>query len=144
MEQVDRELQQRVWQRVQGTAPPLDCREPLALMGELGNHYRILADTAGGHREQLRQLSRQLQGNRRALLGLCRICGCTGGEGGSFSDRETIQRRLIKCCHLERRLGEALEGLSGAPEWGRICARLAEDARTRSIRLLEILGAAKP
>ena len=143
MEQVDRAMQARVWQRVQGAAAPMNCREPLALAAELAAHYRELAGKSTGNTEQFRRLSRQLQATRKALLGLCRICGCPGEALPVSVQGETPRRRIGKCCHLERRLGDALEGLSGDPEWGRVCGRLAEDARARSILLLEILGTMK-
>lgn len=140
MEPVDQKLQARVWQRVQGAAAPRNCAEPLVLVSELAAHYRILTGKTTANSESFRRLFRQLQATRKTLLGLGRICGC-GGEAVPVSvPGENLPGRIQKCCHLERRLGDALEGLSGDPEWGRVYQRLAADARGRSMQLLEILG----
>lgn len=141
MEGVDKALEARVWQRVQGRDVEVDAEEPLALARELAEHYRQLAGKSAGNTERFRRLSGQMQATVRCLRGLCRIRGCPADRGRAALNQEPTDRRVIKCCHLERRLSVALDRMALEPEWGRIYGRLAEDARQRCAALLEILGA---
>lgn len=140
MEKINEALQARVWQRVQGKAVPAGSETPQQLAGELALRYRQLSSQMPGQGEQFRHLSGQIRKTQACLAGLCRIRGCADANAVPAAGKEDPRHRITKCCHLERRLGEALDQLSSDGEWGKLYGLLAEQASQRCMTLLEILG----
>ncbi len=144
MERIDEELQARVWQRVcsreaEALPPELPCRM-LSLAGDLAACYRALAAKRGG---QFRSLHRQLQETRARLRTLQQFAGCREPETRRMPPKGDAQALLERCCHLERRLAEELEGRRSDPEWGPVFALMAQQARQRCLRVLALRGMAQ-
>ena len=139
MERLDKELQQRVWQRVQNREkvelPPLEQENlrPLMLaVQENGAAYQNLSrQLPGKEGEKARKLWQESQRCLTCLKGICRA----RGEGMKIpqltAEKEPLQRSLMKCYHRERNLWSEWERRSGDSEYGPIYAQLARQARER-------------
>lgn len=148
MENLDKELQHRVWQRVQNRAvpdmPPLgkENLKPLLLMlQENSQAYQHLAGRMpGADGEKLRQLRQESQRCIRCVQGICRMAGETVQVPQLNPEKEPVKRALMKCCRRERELWTAFAQRADHPEYGIVYARLARQAGDRYAGLLELLG----
>lgn len=145
MEELDPQLQKRVWQRVMSRdMPPLgreDLTPWLNLAQENAAAYQRLARQSQGKQgAQLRRLEGESQRLLACLRGLCRIRGERGKAAPPPQSREPAARTLEKCVHRERRLWEYFTQRSADPEQGHIYAALAQQTQNRCILALEILG----
>lgn len=146
MENLDPQLQSRVWQRVRG-----EESEP-----ELAETVKSLAAATWQQAAAYLMLSRQLPGREKAQIR--RLfeeeqagCACLKGAytmltGEPLNTRaapppaETPKIALRKCYGREMRSLARYEGISRHPEYGPVFARLAEQEREHCRTLLEILG----
>ena len=148
MENLDKELQSRVWQRVQNRAvpdmPPLGREnvKPLLLMlQENSQAYQQLGSRLPGpEAEKLRQLRQESQRCIRCMKGICRMAGETVQVPQLPMEKEPVKRTLMKCCRRERELWSACAQRADHPEYGIVYARLARQAGERYAGLLELLG----
>lgn len=148
MERLDRELQKRVWQRVQARGeqenPPVaaDNIKPLILTAqENAVAYRRAAQRAGQRdRDRLMGLYREARQCIACMQGICRVRGEQAKVPPLTPGKEPMPRVLQKCYHRERRLWEEWERRTGDPEHGVVFGRLAQQARARCATIMEILG----
>ncbi len=141
MERIDEELQARVWQRVQGGKTPSPPPQPpcrmRALARELQGCYHVLALRRGGG---FRHLEGQLRDTIARLWTLEQLSGCREPEVGGKPVRGGVKELLEKCCHLERRLAEAMEQRRGDDQWGAMYGLMAAQARQRCMTVLKFRG----
>ena len=148
MEKLDKDLQKRVWQRVQGDGakqmPPLrqeNLKPWIMAAQENALCYSHLARELGGkHGQQLKKLAQQAKSCAACARGICRIRGEQVKVPQLQPAREPAKRMLEKCCHRERRLWEEAERRSVDPEYGPAYSRLARQAGERYAAVLELLG----
>ncbi len=148
MDGLDRELQKRVWQRVQsregGEMPPLgqdNLRPWLTLAQENAAAYQSLSrQFTGREAERLRRLYQQSQSCAAGILGVCRLRGEQVRQGNFQPPKEPPRKTLEKCYHRERRLWEGLRQMLTDGEYGLVFDRLAQGAQERSLLVAELLG----
>lgn len=148
MDKLDKDLQNRVWQRVQSREkvemPPLrqENLRPLILTAQENAlaYQNLSRQFQGKDGEKLRRLRQESQKCIACMKGIC----CARGEQAKVPqlnwEKEPAKRSLMKCCHRERRLWTELEQLSGDPEYGTVYASLSRRAGERYADVLELLG----
>ena len=152
MENLDKELQAKVWQRVQNrTAPdmPLLGRENvkplLLLLQENSQAYQQMGSRLPGPEgEKCRQLRQESQRCLRCLQGICRMAGEKVKIPQPVPEKETVKRMLMKCCRREWELWTACAQRADQAEYGPVYARLARQAGDRYAGVLELLGNMDP
>ena len=148
MEGMNREMQKRVWERVQGRQaeqmPPLKRDNLKALLypiQENGAAYQNLSSQLGGRDgEKLRRLHQEQRRCASCIKGLCRLRGEQVKTPPVQVPREPARRCLEKCYHREKRLWQEYEDRSLDPDHGIVFGRLAQQAREHCVTILEILG----
>lgn len=148
MEQLDQELQKRVWERVQGREkadmPPLrqDNLKPWMMTAQenAAAYQQLARQMTGKHAEQLKKLEQETQKCIACMRGICRLRGEKVKVPALTAPKEPAQRTLEKCYHRERRLWEEAERRASDPEHGIIFGKLSRQAGERCAVLLEILG----
>lgn len=146
MEELDRDLQKRVWQRVQGkeTMPPLGKQnlKPWMLTAqENAVAYQGLSRIfTGREAEQMKRLQQESQKCIACMKGICRLRGEKIKLGQLPQGSENQRRILEKCYHRERQLWEHFERQATEPEHGIVFARLAQQAQEHCVTIMEILG----
>ena len=148
MERLDKDLQQRVWQRVQNREKvemPLLEQEnlrPLMLaIQENGAAYHNLSRLLpGNYGEKARKLWQESQRCMTCLKGVCKARGENIKIPQLPAEKEPVQRSLRKCFHRERNLWDEWEHRSGNSEYGMVYAQLARQARERCMTVMELLG----
>ena len=143
MEQIDQQLQRRVWERVQGIGePPRDpWRALLYPAQENGAVYQTLSMQMGQRvGEKLRKLHREQRRCVACIKGLCRLRGEPVKTPVVQLPKEPARRALEKCYHREKRMWEDCENLAADSEHGVVFGRLAQQAREHCVTILEILG----
>ena len=152
MENLDRELQSRVWQRVQRREapdmPPLGTEnlKPLLLMlQENSQAYQQLASRLpGAEGEKLKQLRQESQKCIRCLKGIAFMAGEKVKVPQLPMEKEPVKKMLMKCCRRERELWNGFAQRAEQPEFGIVYAWLARQAGERYAALLELLGNLEP
>ena len=148
MEQLDKDLQKRVWQRVQTRSEPVDVPavmenlKPLILTAqENAVAYRHMAQSAGPRsRQRWQKLYRNTRRCLECMRGICRMKGEPVQIPNLRAEPEPVARTLQKCYHRERRLWEAWERRIGDPEHGAVYGELARQAREHCTEIMEMLG----
>ena len=148
MEQLDREMQRRVWERVQSREPVQMPRLPREGIRHLmypalenSAAYRSLSRRLPGKNgETLGRLHRESRKGIACMKGICRLRGEPVKPLGLTVPTEPPRRMLEKCYHREKQLHGAFEARTADPEHGAAFRRLAQQARERCMILLEILG----
>ena len=148
MENLDKELQTRVWQRVQSREklemPPLaqeNLKPMLLAVQENRQVYQNLShQIPGKDAERLRRLQQESQKCIFCMKGIC----CARGETVQVPQlnvgKEQPKRALMKCYHRERKLCSEMDRMSADPEYGLISGDLSRLARERCAAVLELLG----
>lgn len=148
MDGMDRDLQKRVWERVQSreTAemPQLKRDNLKALMypaQENSAVYQSLSrQMSGRDGEKLRRLHQEEQKCIACIKGMCRLRGEQVKVPQLTAPKEPARRALEKCYHREKKLWSEYEGRSADPEHGVVFGRLAQQAREHCVTIMEILG----
>lgn len=148
MEKLDRELQSRVWQRVQSRErlemPALgqENLKPLILTAQENYQtYQTLSrQMQGKDGEKLRRLQQESQKCIACMKGICRVRGEQVKVPQLTVEKEPPKRALMKCYHRERKLWSDWEQWAGEPEHGLVYGRLAQQAREHCVTIMEILG----
>lgn len=144
MENLDTNLEQRVWQRVRGQQEPEGQTLQALCVGERSAAavYLMLARTAQGReKEMLRKLSQRERGHADCLNGIG-ICSC----GEPLSARtaaprpERAQIALRKCYAGSLRAAREYESRTEDREYGAVFDYLARQERENCVMILEILG----
>ena len=146
MERLDTDLQNRVWQRVQGkTAVPtpekLNLKPWMLVAQENGAAYQSLQrGFTGKDAEQLKRLQAESGRCVACMKGICRLRGEKVKVMPLPQNRENQRHSLEKCYHRERNLWQQLEQHAGDPEYGIVFGRLAHQAKEHCVTIMEILG----
>lgn len=147
MEQLDKQLQQRVWQRVTGREPaetPPQRREnwkPLVMAAQENlAAYRYLAQQLPRYREPLGHLARE---TRKCIARIRGICGLRGERVKlplPEPVREPARRSLEKCYHRQQKMWQEMDSRTGDPEYGVVFTQLARQGADLCVALTELLG----
>lgn len=148
MEQLDRDLQKRVWQRVQSReapipmAPPMDNLKILILtVQENAAAYQSIARQTGHpNKDRLMALYRESRQCIARLKGICCLRGETVAVPQLPGTKEPARRVLEKCYHRERTLRTEWERRFSDPEHGVVFQGLARQAGEHCMQIAEILG----
>lgn len=146
MDELDRDLQKRVWQRVQGknTMPQLGRQnvKPWMLAAqENAAAYQSLQRTfTGREAEQMKRLQAESMKCIACMKGICRLRGERIKLTPLPQSKENQRNLLQKCYHRERQLWEQFEQQATEPEHGIVFARLARQAQEHCVTIMEIMG----
>ena len=148
MEELDRELQKRVWSRVQNRGenqmPPLKQENLkvffLPIQENIAAYQQLARQNTGKSGEKLRRLHQESQQYIACIKGICRLQGEQVKLKPLMPPKEQARRMLEKCYHREKRLWSAWEQRSLDPEHGVVFGRLAQQAREHCVTIMEILG----
>ena len=146
METIDPIKAKNVWQRVQGSAPPIQREEGLteliAREMEDANIYLQLARQLPGKPSVLlRKMAEQEQAHAACLKGIYTLLtGKRPAVSGVPSRPEDPIKTLRLCYCREMRCLARYEQRVNDPEYGAVFARLAEQERMHCHMVLELLG----
>ena len=148
MEKLDKELQAKVWQRVQSREklemPRLgqENLKPLILTAQenLQAYHKLSRQMTGKDGEKLRKLGQEVQMCIACMKGISCIRGEPAQAPRLNPGKEPVKRLLMQCCHRERRLCSELDRLTEDPEFGPVYSRLSRQAGDRWVLVLELLG----
>lgn len=146
MEELDRELQKRVWQRVQNREEPVlpaeDNLKALILTAQENAvaYQRLARQVSQKDRERLLRLHRESKQCIACLRGICRLRGEQVKEPRLPGTKEQPHRALEKCYHRERKLWSEWERRASDGEHGAVFAGLSRQAREHCMALMEMLG----
>lgn len=149
MDELDMQMAQRVWQRVQSRETPVTAaprrEDPVSLMFQshdlAGLYLGVQRSVHGRTGEQIKKLYREHRKTVEILRGICRMTGgtvpklppMTAGNGTPGSILESCFRR-------EQRLGNCFAELARGGEFGGVYGGLADWASQRQLTVLSLLG----
>lgn len=148
MEKLDKDLQNRVWQRVQSREklemPPLGQENLRPLILSLQENRQVYQNLShqmpGKDGERIRRLQQECQKCITCMKGICCIRGEPVQVPQLNMGKEQPKRALMKCYHRERRLCADLDRMSADPEYGTVYSALSRQAKERCVAVLELLG----
>ena len=145
MENVDKNVERQVWQRVLAqpqTKPERDDLRMLILSSmEAAGAYRHLAGTLTGRsRELVRRLWEEEQETTACLRGLHRLSGGKEKPKGMPAIQGSPEKVLEKCYHRTRRAVTEYTARTVDPEFGSAFRRLAEREEEHCARIAQLLG----
>lgn len=148
MEKLDKELQNRVWQRVQQRQLPdmptlgRENLKPLILAAQENSqaYQDVSRRLPGEDSQKLRRLRKETQGAIACMKGICHVLGEPVKVPQLTPEKEPVKRTLMKCCHRERRLWAEWDQRGADPEFGPVYRQLARQAAEHWAALLELLG----
>lgn len=148
MEKLDKELQNRVWQRVQSREklemPQLgqeNLKPQIMALQENHQAYHYLSrQMAAKDGEKIRRLQQETQKCIACLKGICFARGEPVQVPQLNIGKEPAKRVLMKCYHRERKLCAELDRLAADPEYGPVYGHLSRQAGKRCAEVLELLG----
>jgi hypothetical protein len=148
MDNVDKQMEKRVWQRVQSreiSPTPTPRQESLKPWVPVAQE-----NTAVFRSLQLQLIGKQWEGLRRlegesarmvySLRGLCLLRGETLRLNPIPTPKEPPRRALEKSFHRTRRLREEMEKRSTDPEFGPVFRSLAQKCDDLCAAIAEMLG----
>ena len=148
MEKLDKELQTRVWQRVQSREklemPQLGQEnlkpQILALQENHQTYHYLSRHMPAKDGEKLRRLQQETQRCIACMKGICYARGEPVQVPQLNIGKEPAKRTLMKCYHRERKICSEMERLASDPEFGPVYDRLSRRAGERCAAVLELLG----
>lgn len=148
MEQLDRDMQKRVWQRVQGHEEPgmpnlkRDNLKPwiMAAQENVASYRNLQLQLIGKQWEPLRKLELETVRCIYCLRGLCALRGETVKLQSITHGKEQPRRSLEKCYFRQRKLWEEAEKRTNDPENGILFRKVAERAGEHCVLLAELIG----
>lgn len=148
MEKLDRELQKRVWGRVQSREDPIlpqpvgDNLKALILLAQENSvaYQHIARQMHQRDRERILLMHRESRQCIACMKGICRLRGESVQEPRLPGANGDIRRNLEKCYRRERQLWAEWERRSTDPEHGMVFSGLAGQARGHCMTILEMLG----
>ena len=146
MEQMDKNMERQVWQRVFAqpqTRPERDDLRMLTLSAmEAAAAYRYLAGSlTGKSRDQARLLWEDEQATVASLRGLHRLSGGGGEKPKTISvSKESPEKVLEKCYHRARRAVTEYTARTVDSEFGTVFRKLAEREEEHCVRIAQLLG----
>ena len=155
MEKIDRDMAARVWKRVQQASGQRETKkvppEPPQLQELIARAWvdealcrRLMSHYSGSDRMLLGEISRQKQGCRARLKGICAMqTGAPPKIPAPPIPRGKPEELLRLCCDGTARCAAQLEQLAVMPDYGRECAEMARQTYLQHRRLLGLLGKVK-
>ena len=145
MEQVDKEMECRVWQRVQAKPeqpPHRDNLKPwiLAAQENTAAFRNLSLQLIGKQWEGLRRLDTESSRMMHSLRGISALRGEPVKLTPMPAPRDTPRRCLEKSFHRSRRLWAEMESRSGDPEYGPVFRSLSRRAEDHCAALAEMIG----
>ena len=148
MEQLDKAMESRVWQRVQSRQEP-EAEPPrrenlkpwiLASQENTAAYRSLSLQLIGRQWEGLRRLETESGRMTHSLRGICALRGEQIKLTPLPTPREAPRRCLEKCLRRTLRLHRELENCRSDPELGPVFASLAQKAGDHCAALTEMLG----
>ena len=148
MENVDKAMESRVWQRVQSRQEPAaeptrrDNLKPWILAAQENTAaYRSLSlQLIGKQWEGLRRMETESSRMTQSLRGICALRGESVKLTPLPSPREAPRRCLEKCLRRTLRMYQELEGRCADPEYGPVFRSLLRQIEDHCTGLAEMLG----
>lgn len=148
MEKLDKDLQQRVWQRVQKREqqemPPLqrDNLKPFILEAQenLAAVRHLQLQLIGKQWEPLRGMERELTRMIHTLRGICTLRGEKITLKPAVQPKDVPRRSLEKGFHRQRRLWEEMERRASDPEFAPVFRRLCRQGEDLTALWAELMG----
>lgn len=146
MEYPDRDLQQRVWQRVGNRELPMltpgeSIKAWILTAQENAAAYLCMSRQPGAkEKARLQRLYRESRQWIACLRGICRMEGEAVAVPQVVCHPEAGYRTLEKCYHRERKLWEEWERRSGESVHGPVYGKLARQAQEHCVTIMEMLG----
>ena len=148
MEHVDKDMESRVWQRVQSRQdipqelPRRDNLKPwiLAAQENTAAYRNLSLQLIGKQWEGLRRLEAESSRMVHSLRGICALRGESVKLTPLPAPREAPRRCLEKSLRRSLRLHRELESLCADPEFGPIFRSLSRKAEDHCAALAEMLG----
>ena len=141
MEKYDSRMAQRVWERVR-SEPETEKSWGHLMMAEaqaLGN-YTVLQ----GHFPEMKPLTRDIRQHIACLRGIRFLKEGQRCDPVTVKATDEPQETMLRRCYgLSLRLAGEYDALAADPEFGCVCAQLAETKRRHCKALLSILGNAE-
>jgi hypothetical protein len=148
MEKVDKQLEKRVWQRVQSRPEP---SAPLPRQDKLKPWVLVAQENTAVLRAlQLQLIGKQWEGLRRleqdssrmvyTPRGLCLLLGENVRLAPVPTPKEPPRRALEKCFHRTRRLREEMEKRCGDVEYGLVYQSLMRKCDDLCAAIAEMIG----
>ena len=146
--ELDREMQRRVWERVQQRAPeqmlPLkrENLKPLLYPAQENSaaYQSLSRRMPGKDGEKCRRLHQESQKCIACIKGMCRLRGEQVKLKPLPMPKEDPRRLLETCYRREKQLWSEYETRSADPDHGVVFGRLAQQAREHCVTIMEILG----
>lgn len=149
--ELDREMQKRVWERVQRRPPEPEQMLPLKRENLKPLLYPVQENSAayqslsrrmqGKDGEKCRRLHQESQKCIACMKGMCRLRGEQVKLQPLPAPKEPTRRLLESCYRREKQLWSEYETRSADPDHGVVFSRLAQQAREHCVTILELLGA---
>jgi len=149
MEQVDRKMEKRVWDRVRQreNLPNMPLLQPdslkpwiLAAQENASAYRNLTLQLIGKPWEGLRRLEQESKRSVWCLQGISALQGEPVKLTPLPVPRENPRRTLEKCYHRSRRLWEELQQRTTDPEHGPVYRKLALQTEDHCAALAEFLG----
>ena len=148
MEQIDKAMESRVWQRVQSRQeqpvpqPRQDNLKPwiLAAQENAAACRSLSLQLIGKQWEGLRRLETESSRMAQSLRGICALRGENVKLSPLPTPREAPRRSLEKCFHRSCRLRQEMESRCGDPECGPVFRSLTRRAEDHCCALAELIG----
>ena len=148
MENVDKAMESRVWQRVQSRQeikeepPRRDNLKPwiLAAQENTAAYRNLSLQLIGKQWEGLRQLETESSRMTQTLRGICALRGESVKLTPLPAPREAPRRCLEKCLRRSLRMHQELESRCTDPEYGPVMRSLLRKMEDHCAALTEMLG----
>ena len=148
MENVDKAMENRVWQRVQSRQelredqPKRESLKPwiLATQENTAAYRSLSLQLIGKQWEGLRRLEGESSRMTQSLRGLCALQGEPVKLTPLPAPREAPRRCLEKALRRSLRMYQALENRCGEPEYGPVFRSLCRKIEDHCANLTEMLG----
>lgn len=146
MDQIDQDIEQKVWQRVlaqpQARSGREDLRSLMLAALETAEIYRLLAGMLTGKaRERVNGLWEGEQANAACLRGMQRLSGGTAEKGAALRlPKESARRLLEKSYHRTRRAMTEYTSYLADPEFGVVFQQMADRERAHCAVIAQLLG----
>lgn len=145
MENIDPNMEQRVWGRVMGKQEPQPEREDLRSLMlaalEAAAAYRYLANALSGkHRERMKGLYEKEQANIACLRGMQLLSGANLRSAAMSAPKEAHRKALEKSYHRARRALTEYTARTVDSEFGAVFQSMADREREGLAVLAEVLG----
>lgn len=146
MEMIDKELQQRVWQRVQRADSPLEEGGQLLTMiagawTDAAAYLQLSGQYRGADAALLRRMHQEEKAHCACLKGMYTLCtGKRAMVKAPPLPKETAEAALRRCYYRKRQSLEAYRQRIGHPEFGPMFEKMHDLELSHCSSILELIG----